>query len=232
MTLPMSGVPPTDRLADVYDATTRYLRTLDGLTPERLADPSPLPGWSRAHVVAHLALHALGTTRALTGLVQGERLPVYDSVEQRAADIEATAGLPPEELRELSFDACDRWKDAIGSVKDWDAVMERMPGTGPFTAAECVHMRWREVEIHHADLDAGYSPADWPAAFTTYLLDYVAADRGRDHDLTLRSPSRELVLGAGGPLVEGSEHDLAWWLLGRGSGAGLSGEVPTLGPWR
>jgi maleylpyruvate isomerase len=228
----MSGVPPTDRLADVYDATTRYLRTLDGLTPERLAEPSPLPGWSRAHVAAHLALHALGTTRALTGLARGERLPVYDSVEKRAEDIEATAALPADELRELSFDACDRWKSAIEAVEDWDGVMERTPGTGPFTAAECVHMRWREVEIHHADLDAGYGPADWPDAFTTYLLGVLVADRGREHDLTLRTPDRELVLGSGGPVVEGAAADLAWWLLGRGGGAGLAGEVPTLGPWR
>src|SRR5688572_24297077 len=68
---------PTTRLAAVHDATTRYLQTLDGLTSEQLAEPSPLPGWTRAHVVAHLAQHALGTTRALTGLSSGERLPVY-----------------------------------------------------------------------------------------------------------------------------------------------------------
>lgn len=227
----MTG-PMTDRLADVYDATTRYLRTLDGLTPETLAEPSPLPGWTRAHVAAHLALHALGTTRALTGLVHGERLPVYDSPEKRASDIDSTAELPADELRELSFDACDRWKAAIEAVADWDGVMERTPGTGAFTAAECVDMRWREVEIHHADLDVGYAPADWSPAFTTYLLDYLADDRGRQHDLTLRTPTREVVVGSGGPVVEGAEHDLAWWLLGRGSGAGLSGEVPTLGAWR
>ena len=70
---------PTTRLAEVNRATSRYLQTLDGLTSEQLADPSLLPGWTRAHVVAHLARHALGTTRALHGLASGERLPVYDS---------------------------------------------------------------------------------------------------------------------------------------------------------
>ena len=221
---------PTTRLAAVHDATTRYLQTLDGLTSEQLAEPSPLPGWSRAHVVAHVAQHALGTSRALHGLAAGERLPVYDSREQRAADIDKGAALAAGELRETSFDACDRWKEAIETVTDWDGLMERTPGGPSFSASECIDMRWREVEIHHADLDAGYAVADWPTAFTTYLLDYLAADR--TEDLTLRAPTRELTVGAGGPVVEGSEADLAWWLLGRGRGEGLSGDVPTLGGWR
>jgi maleylpyruvate isomerase len=221
---------PTTRLAEVNRATSRYLQTLDGLTSEQLADPSLLPRWTRAHVVAHLARHALGTPRALGGLVSGQRLPVYDSTEQRNADIDATAALDVGELRELSFVACGRWKDAIGSVTDWDALMERVPGGPSFSADECIDMRWREVEIHHADLGAGYTAADWPPAFTTYLLGYLAADR--TEDLTLRTPTRELTVGAGGPVVEGSETDLTWWLLGRGRGEGLSGEVPTLDGWR
>ena len=221
---------PTTRLAAVHDATTRYLQTLDGLTAERLADPSPLPGWTRAHVVAHVARHALGTARALTGLASGERLPVYDSLEQRAADIEEGAALEAGTLREASFAACDRWKEAIEAVSDWEGLMETTPGGRTFSASDCIDMRWREVEIHHADLDAGYTAADWPAAFTSYLLGYLAADR--NDDLTLRTPTRELAVGAGGPVVEGSEADLAWWLLGRGRGEGLSGDVPRLGGWR
>src|SRR6476619_2232248 len=103
---------PTTRLAEVNRATSRYLQTLDGLTSEQLADASLLPGWTRAHVVAHLARHALGTTRALHGLASGQRLPVYDSQERRNADIDDTAALDDGELRELSFAACDRWKEA------------------------------------------------------------------------------------------------------------------------
>ena len=221
---------PTTRLAAVYDATTRYLQSLDGLTSAQLAEASQLPGWTRAHVVAHLAQHARGTTRALEGLSSGERLPVYDSVEQRNADIEATAALEERELRELSFAACDRWKEAIEAVTDWESLMERTPGGPPFSADECIDMRWREVEIHHADLGVGYTAADWPPAFTAYLLGYLAADR--TEDLTLRTPFRELRVGAGGTVVEGSETDLTWWLLGRGRGEGLSGDVPTLGGWR
>ena len=129
-------------------------------------------------------------------------MPVYDSPERRNADIDETASLADGELRELSFAACDRWKEAIAAVTDWDALMERVPGGPSFSAVECIDMRWREVEIHHADLGVGYTAADWPPAFTTYLLGYLAADRSED--LTLRTPTRELTVGAGGPVVEGS----------------------------
>jgi hypothetical protein len=38
-----------------------------------------------------------------------------------------------------------------------------------------------------------------------------------------------------GPEIEGSVGDLAWWLVGRGGGRGLTcsaGELPVLGRWR
>ena len=44
--------------ASLRDADHRLVRTVDGLSDEQLAAPSLLPGWTRAHVVAHLALNA------------------------------------------------------------------------------------------------------------------------------------------------------------------------------
>ena len=38
-----------------------------------------------------------------------------------------------------------------------------------------------------------------------------------------------------GPQIHGAVGDLAWWLVGRGGGRGLtssSGELPDLGRWR
>ena len=41
-------------------------------------------------------------------------------------------------------------------------------------------MRWREVEIHHADLDVGYSQANWPAEFSVAVIESMARrDVGR-----------------------------------------------------
>lgn len=227
---------PEARLEQVYAATALYLQDVDRLTADDLTAETVLPGWSRAHVVAHVALHALGTSRALAGLAHGHPLPVYDSEERRDADIEKTARLPVDELRELSFQACGRFRAACTAIHEsdatWDSLVERTPRGYVFTADGVVDARWREVEIHHVDLGVGYSPADWTPEFTSYLFDVVTGDRAASANVTLRTYGTEAVLGDGsGPVVEGDTAGVAYWLCGRDSGHGLTGELPTLGPW-
>lgn len=227
---------PEARLEQVYAATARYLRHVDQLTAEDLKADTVLPDWTRAHVVAHVALHALGSARALSGLAHGHPLPIYDSQQRRDADIEGTAALPVDELRELSFDACGRFKAACSAIREsdatWDALVERTPRGQVFTAEGVVDARLREVEIHHVDLGFGYTPADWPPEFTTYIFDEVTWDRGAELDLSLRTPDGDVELGSGaGPIIEGDTAAAAYWMLGRPAGHGLTGDLPTLGPW-
>ena len=57
-----------------------------------------------------------------------------------------------------------------------------LPSTGQ-SAAAVPWARLREVEVHHVDLGAGYSPADWPDAFALRLLREIvggAADGAAD----------------------------------------------------
>src|SRR4051794_11287560 len=75
----------------LVDAAQRLVRTVDGLEDDDWSAPSLLPGWTRAHVVAHLALNAEALARALRGVVadgsdDGPRT-MYDSDEQRQDDI-------------------------------------------------------------------------------------------------------------------------------------------------
>jgi maleylpyruvate isomerase len=227
---------PEARLDQVYAATALYLQDVDRLTADDLVADTVLPGWSRAHVVAHVALHALGTSRALNGAAHGHPLPIYDSPEQRDTDIATTASIPVDELRELSFDACGRFKAACSAIHEsdatWDSLVERTPRGQVFTLEGVIDARWREVEIHHVDLGVGYSPAEWSPAFATYIFDEVTWDRGASADLTVRTPEGDTELGSGGgPVVEGNAAGVAYWLLGRDSGHGLAGDLPTLGPW-
>ena len=60
--------------------------------------PSLLPGWTRGHVLSHLARNADAMVRALAGTARGERIPMYDGEDARAADIEAGAGRTAAEL--------------------------------------------------------------------------------------------------------------------------------------
>ena len=96
-------------------------------------------------------------------------------------------------------------------------------------------MRHREVEIHHADLGAGYGPGHWPEEFLDEMFDRAVHDRSDGPGALLRTPEGETRLGVGdGPVVSGSRVDLTWWLLGRGNGEGLTADphLPELGAWR
>ena len=49
-------------------------------------------------------------------------------------------------------------------------VPVRILDSAPFPAAQLLTRRLVEVELHHCDLGAGYTPAHWPPAFATMEL--------------------------------------------------------------
>jgi maleylpyruvate isomerase len=230
-----------DALDALHQSEQRLLRTVDSLPVDAWTKPSVLPGWTRAHVAAHLALNAEGLTAALVALQHGHEAVVYDSDESRDADIETLGRAAPTEIRERLFAAGHGFRNAVASLSpaQWDASVLRAPGGPAWPVASLPGTRRREVEIHHADLDAGYSPHDWPGDFVTDLLDVVTADHAASSDsptFTIRATdtSRTWSVGAAHPVVEGAAADLAWWLVGRGHGEGLAcpDGLPRLGPWR
>jgi maleylpyruvate isomerase len=236
---PRAALP---RLDETVVATTRYLEALTELVDEDVRKPSLLPDWSRAHVITHLARHADAVTHALHGVVNGTDAWMYSSQDARNAAIEAGSSRGAEELRE---DAAASWGRLLQILNELhpghlDAAITRLPGGEPFLSVRGVpEVRWTEVEVHHADLGIGYTPADWPVDLALLLI-------GRRQDeLGLEGPSMVLSstdveglwkFGSGaGPEVTGRAGDLAWWLLGRGDGAGLvssTGELPRPGKWR
>ena len=232
----------------LHEATQRLVRTVDGLSDEELAGPSLLPGWTRAHVVAHLALNAEGLAAALEGVGHGEDVPMYASQEARDGDIAALAAEGPVELRERLLASTTRFAEALAALPEDRAGtrVERTPGGPTFRAASAAGMRWREVEIHHADLDAGYGPGDWPLPFSVATLTAMttpgatkARDWGAPFAVHAVDAQRTWTVGEGEPstTVSGAACDLAWWLTGRGAGAGLHtddgghGELPSVPPW-
>ena len=64
--------PQGAHFALIPEATQRLVRTVDSLDDEELATPSGLPDWTRAHVVAHLALNAEGLAGVLRSRIEGE----------------------------------------------------------------------------------------------------------------------------------------------------------------
>ena len=76
-------------------ADQALVRTVDALTDADHAGPSLLPGWTRGHLVAHLALNAEALGGVLHGAHLGQPQPMYASPEARDSDIADLAAAGP-----------------------------------------------------------------------------------------------------------------------------------------
>jgi maleylpyruvate isomerase len=227
-------MPSIEDLESLHHSEQRVLRTVDSLKEEQWREPSVLPGWSRAHVVAHLALNAEGFAGALTGLATGEHVAIYPSNDARDAGIEQLSTASDGIIRERLFAATQHLRDVMERVTadQWDSTVNRLPEGPVWPAAGMVEARQREVEVHHADLGVGYSHRDWPTPFAVQLLEHAAG--AQSFAVTATDLDRTWSVGADEPVVSGTAADLGWWLIGRGSGDELNSAagLPELGPWQ
>ncbi|MDP9817063.1 maleylpyruvate isomerase [Spirilliplanes yamanashiensis] len=229
---------PLVLMTEVDRATQRLLRTAEGLDDAGVAAPSGLPGWTRGHVLTHVARNADAYANLLRGAATGADVPGYASPEARAEGIEAGHARPlAEQLADIRA-AHERFAEQAAAVPAgaWPRVLQ---ATG-HPAAMVPWARLREVEVHHADLAAGYTPAHWPEAFALRLLREVLDGLHEGPPLVLRPDAlgHPLVVGdpAAAPVVSGPAWALAAWLTGRGDGAALTvspdGELPTPPRWK
>ncbi len=233
----LDGFMKLPQLHETVLATTRYLEALTVLTDDDCRAPSLLPGWTRGHVITHLSRNADGLVRLLHWGQTGEETPMYGSQEQRDGDIDTGAARSAVELKDDAVASSGRFVQATNELHTsrFDTLVTRTPGSPPFPVTKVGGMRRTEVEIHHADLGIGYTPYDWPEDFTAHLLQRRRRELG-DRPMTWRltDTGETITLGEGGPEVVGHSADLAWWLIGRGSGDGLvcsAGALPDLGRW-
>ena len=214
--------------------------------PDRaFADPSRLPGWTRAHVVGHLARNAEALGRLAAWARTGIETPMYADTGRRAADIGRSATLPPAVLRRDLHDTAVALDAALAALDAaaWAAPVRSALGR-TIPAAQVPWLRVREVWLHAVDLDAGPGLPDLPVDVVDALLDDVTAAtaaRGQLPELRLEpvDRSRDWRLGpaagaADAVIVRGTAADLLGWLTGRGGGAALTastGSVPSAPPW-
>jgi maleylpyruvate isomerase len=241
-----SGYNSTDstaipHLVEMVVATTRYLGALSDLDDDAMRSPSLLPDWTRGHVVTHLARNADALGRLLHWAETGVERYMYESREQRDAEIEEGARRSAHDLRVDSAAAAGRFLQAINELDlhHEDVLVAGAPGAKTFPARRVAELRWIEMDVHHADLGTGFGPADWDPRLPQLLLDRVIDDRADGPAMVLRSSDTQRTWRYGvegkGPEITGTACDLAWWVLGRGQGEGLESEggtLPRLTPWR
>jgi maleylpyruvate isomerase len=225
--------------AEVAKSDERLLATAGDLD---ISAPSLLPGWTVGHVLSHVARQADAAVNLLTWALTSVETPMYASVERRNEEILNGAGRPlDEQLADLSSTA-SRFAAAVEAMTPtaWGAQVRHLNGR-ILTPQQVVWGRWREVEVHHIDLDAGYRAADWPEAFTLHLLREIGSDlSGWEGGLTAFADdvAFEATIGAApAPItVRGPARALGAFLIGRSSGDDLrtdpAGQLPAVPNWK
>ncbi|MCX4551779.1 maleylpyruvate isomerase family mycothiol-dependent enzyme [Streptomyces sp. NBC_01267] len=193
-------------LASVDEATEQLLASAAGLDNAAVHEPSRLPGWSRGHVLAHLARNA----DALCNVFEGR--PMYETAEVRDADIERDAPRPLSEQLEDVRASAARLRERAALPADWSRTVTLRNGVTD-TAARIPFRRRVEIELHHVDLGIGYELEDLSAEFTAREIDF----------LQQRFSSDPAVAEVTGPATA-----LLGWLSGRRDGAGLTAPGATL----
>lgn len=239
-TVKVMTIDPLALAPELDSATTRLVATVAAMSEAQLGEPSLLPGWTRGHVLSHLSRQADAIGNVLAWARTGVETPPYASPAARAQGIEDGAYRSLDEQLDDLRQASARLAAAIADMPadKWPVVL---PGQG--AAAKVVWRRLREVEMHHVDLDLGYTPADWPEAFTHRLIHELVTDRPRSSGnlpavgFKIDGIAHVPPLGEGEPevIVAGAAPDVAAWLAGRSDGSSLTvtpdGPLPTLSDW-
>lgn len=221
----MTGVHDTaTTLPWMREGTTQLLDLVTTLDDAGLRTASRLPGWSRAHVVGHLARNAEALTRLATWSRTGVENPMYADTGQRAEEIEKSASLPADELRRQLRATAESLDAALSSLTtaQWSARVRSALGRD-IPAAEIPWMRIREVWLHAVDLTDTPSLATVPYGALDLLLDDTTTalsrkpdcpavivapdDRDRTWRLQLDTPAADTITA---PAAE-----IAGWLTGR-----------------
>ncbi|MGD9525807.1 maleylpyruvate isomerase family mycothiol-dependent enzyme [Pseudonocardia sp.] len=235
----------TTTLAWMHAGQAHVEAVVDGLDDDALRAPSALPGWTRAHVVGHLARNAEALGRLAAWARTGVETPMYADAEERDRGIEESAARPIAWLRaELVSTAADL-AAALAELSDteWTASVRSAQGR-TIPAAEVPWMRTREVWLHAHDIDASLgtdheTPLRLPDGMAEVLLDDITAvmsAREGCPSMLLRSPDGRWRLGRGEPVavLDGPAGALAGWLTGRSTGgdvASSNGSVPGAPRW-
>ena len=214
------------------------MATVTSLDDDELSQPTKCAGWTRAHVIAHLALDAEAMTNLATWAATGREHPDYASKEERNAEIEAAAGQSAAELAGALGRANDRLVAALQALED-GAQVPTLPTllSGEANAFSLPARRTTELIVHHDDLATTW---EWHEADPEATLDAIEVCvlrlQADPHCPGLRivaGEGEQWVVGDGSFRIEGYYEELLPFLA-RGQveeGLQYEGELPKLPPW-
>jgi maleylpyruvate isomerase len=221
----MSDLELLDEQTDLLLRTARAVEDLDA--------PSLCEGWTRGHVIAHLARNADGLARAGAGVLDGSRASMYDSQEARDAEIEAGAGRSHGDAVADLVSSAVALRDVLGRIGPEQATVgipRLTDGPDFFTAERLPTMRLREVVYHHVDLDAGFGFGDLPVELLLRYIRNETARYAKAEDapaFRIRTDEGDhFEAGEGGPLVTGTRGAVLLWLARQRPDGVSAGDAP------
>jgi len=216
----------THALADADAALADLIDAVRPLPEGAGADASPLEGWTRGHVLSHVANVGAALARQAEFAARGEKVEPYDGGRAgRDAAIEAGAGRTVAE--HVAALEASRTRLAAAWPEPGDALWSAPVAYRDGVLADALLAWWREARIHAVDATAGLDGAvgygAWDNAFCSHLGDFLA----------VRLPD-----GGAGLELAGDPRDVAAWLAGREPSSPVSAALdgvpvplPDLGPW-
>ena len=194
---------PSESIELAIAGHAEWVDTVARIPDLEFEQPSLLPGWSRARVIADLAHKTQSHLAPFEGAKANEVRPQWGEGQAAAErETEQWSQMSAPELREQLIESFDAIETAWATMPDPAWTRTGVSSAGERSMIEFVDRHLRDVFVHHADLGVGYAAADWPRRFVEREL------AKRLQDLPGRAAS----------------HDLLAWLLGRAP-------APELSPW-
>lgn len=220
----------SDNLVLLAHETGRLMRTAAALDDETIRVASLCEGWTRAHVLSHIARNADALGNLVGWAITGTPRAMYDSPDARDADIAAGSTRGAQDIFTDLEDSAARFASAAtGLAGAREQAEVEMRGGRKVLGGQLPSLRLLEVVFHHVDLNAGYTFADADPGFVkraiTNAIERFRAS-GQSPSITLRSDEGDTwSIGGGDQDVTGSNAALLLWLA-RGEAAAVSSDAP------
>ena len=170
-----------DLLGQIDAATARLVAAVRAMSDAQVREPSLLPGWTRGHVLTHIARSGDVLRGLLAAARTGEPASGYASAEAREAAIADGAVRPVgEQLDDILASASAFRAEAEALTEESARVPIRILTYAEFPTGQCLIRRLVELELHHVDLGLAYTAKDWPESFASRDLPEPMAGQRRD----------------------------------------------------
>jgi len=223
----------SDNLALLAHETTLLVRTAAGLDDRTIKAASLCDGWTRAHVLSHIARNADALGNLAIWAISGTPTPMYDSPQARDTDIDAGSTRGAAEILTDVEESAARFASVVtGLAGPPEQVEVEMRAGRKVLGGQLPTLRLMEVVFHHVDLAAGYTFADADPRFVRRAVGNAIQRIGTGHAM---DPALSVTLvgdeghrwriGGGAQEVTGSDPALLLWLA-RGDAAGVTSKAP------